>query len=141
MVSDFPLEFVSVKTDFSRYVPLSSPDLVLDTEIKLSLTDFVHFAPSTSFQIHNPQCFSSVCSTVMLTASPYVWLVQYAACPLILNVQLGLSAYSYASEIPLLAADVSANAPTHKNEQRQNAVKSITAALFKDIGNSSSHLD
>ena len=69
IVSVFPLEIVSVNTDFTRYVPLVSPLLVLTSEIELPLLVFVQLAPSTSFHTHKPQNFCNVWSTEILTMS------------------------------------------------------------------------
>lgn len=96
IVSVFPLEFVNVKTDFRRYVPLASPLLVLENEIVLWVKVLDQYAPSTTFHIANqPLYFSKVCSTVMLTAFlPPTTLVQYAVLPLTLRLLVGFAPIS-----------------------------------------------
>lgn len=96
IVSVFPLEFVNVKTDFRRYVPLASPLLVLENEIVLWVKVLDQYAPSTTFHIANqPLYFSKVCSTVMLTTLfPFALLMQYAILSLMVRLLVELYAIS-----------------------------------------------
>ena len=107
IVSCLPLSFVSVKTDFTRYVPFLRLDLVLYRQTKLKSVVSVHVAPFTSSQIHKPQYFCKVCVTVMLIASvPFAMLLHSAIPPTIYKLDEQLFVISYAGEIPSFAIDV-----------------------------------
>ena len=96
MVSVLPLVDVTVKSVLNRYVPLSSPLLVFDIDKLLLFTVFDQLAPSTSFQIHKPQCFSMVCVAVMdFSVFPAAVLLQVALAPTIAKIEVRSQSFSY----------------------------------------------